>query len=301
MKSEIKNFGIYGKDADSISEDLIHLVSIDSSCRKHNWMINPHFHSQLYQFFFIESGSGVCLLNDKSKTFEGVHLIIVPENTLHGFQFKEDIKGYTLSVSSRIIEKITDSDKELFFEVNKARMINMNNHFEEFNDAMDSIRRMNQELSMNAAKTHLFLETILLLLFVKIFRFRIDKSKDYLAATKELVYYRSFMKMIKSEIPTNKSIEHYTKAIGISKTHLNRVCQAITGKPTKQVICDFLLSESMVLMTHTDKTVSEIAYQLEFKDVSYFCRFFKKQTGYTPAQFRIDSRNNINQKILYNY
>ncbi|MEO0041519.1 MAG: Helix-turn-helix domain, partial [Bacteroidota bacterium] len=35
--------------------------------------------------------------------------------------------------------------------------------------------------------------------------------------------------------------------------------------------------------------ISEIAHQLEFKDVSYFCRFFKKQANTSPAKFKEDN------------
>jgi AraC family transcriptional activator of pobA len=111
------------------------------------------------------------------------------------------------------------------------------------------------------------------------------------SSTRELSYYKEFMKNIKADVPTNKSIEEYTKELGISKTHLNRVCQSIAGESTKQVIGRFLTNEAMILLAHTDLTISEIAHQLEFKDVSYFCRFFKKQALLSPAKYRDGNLN----------
>jgi AraC family transcriptional activator of pobA len=294
MKAAIKNFGLYGREESTVSADFINLVSIDSSCRKHNWVIKPHFHSNLYQFFFIESGSGSFIVNEKSKYFSGINMIIIPENNLHGFQFSEDIKGYTLSVSSHIIDKIINNDKDLVFQINRVRLINLNNNFEEFNDIMDSIRRMLKEFTLQAEKESQFLETLLLLLIIKMYRMTIESEKEFVASSRELVYYREFIKMIKNVVPTNRNINDFTTAIGISKTHLNRVCQAIAGISTKEVISKYLINESMVLMAHTDMTISEIAYQLEFKDVSYFCRFFKKQAGISPARFR-DGNHQIEQ------
>lgn len=291
MKLEIKNFGLYGREQSTVSADFLNLVAIDYSCRKYNWEIKPHIHGNLYQFFFIESGSGTLIINEKSKRFSGQNIIIMPENNLHGFQFNDDIKGFTLSVSSAIIDKIMNNDEELLFEINRVRLLNMNNYTEEFNDVMDSIRRMNKEFSLCAEKEALFLETLLLLLIIKIFRMTIETEKEYVASTRELAYYKDFVKMIKHGVPTNKSIDDFTKKLGISKTHLNRVCQTIAGESTKQVISKYLINESMVLMAHTDMTISEIAYQLEFKDVSYFCRFYKKQTGVSPAKFREKNQN----------
>jgi AraC family transcriptional regulator, transcriptional activator of pobA len=303
MNTELKNFGLYGREASTVAPDFLNLVSIDSSCRKHNWQIKPHFHSKLYQFFFIESGSGICIFNEKSRRFSGMNIIIVPENNLHGFEFNEDIKGWTLSVSSQIMEKLTKNDKDIIFEFSKARVLNMNDDFEVFNDAMDSIRRMIKELTLQDVKTPQFLETLLYLLLIKIFRIKMEFEKDYIVSTRELVYYKEFMKNIKTKIPTNRNIDDYTKELGISKTHLNRVCQTIAGESTKQVIGRYLTNEAMVLLAHSELTISEIANQLEFKDVSYFCRFFKKQANASPAKYREENLNIEHSKnnIALNY
>jgi AraC family transcriptional regulator, transcriptional activator of pobA len=303
MNTELKNFGLYGREASTIAPDFLNLVSIDSSCRKHNWQIKPHFHSKLYQFFFIESGSGICIFNEKSRRFSGMNIIIIPENNLHGFEFNEDIKGYTLSVSSYIMEKLTKNDKDILFEFSKVRILNMNDNGDVFTDTMDSIRRMLKELTLQEAKTSQFLETLLYLLLIKIFRIKIEFEKDYIASTRELIYYKKFITSIKTTVPTNRSIDDYTKELGISKTHLNRVCQTIAGDSTKQVIGRYLTNEAMVLLAHTDLTISEIAHQLEFKDVSYFCRFFRTQASISPAKYREENLNIEHNKnaVALNY
>jgi AraC family transcriptional regulator, transcriptional activator of pobA len=291
MNNEFKNFGLYGRESWTISPEFFHLVSIDSSCRKHDWVIKPHFHSKLYQFFLIKSGSGTFIFNEKTKPFSGKQLIIMPDNNLHGFQFSEDILGYTLSVASNVIEKVTASDKQLAHELNQVRILNLENHIDDFNDLFTLIQAIDREFLQQDEKIRLTLETLLLLFTIKIFRlnFKFGREKTYIGANKELTYYKSFLKKIKTSIPTNKSIDEFTKDLGISKTHLNRICQSIVGKSTKQVISSYLMNEAMILLTHTNLTISEIAHQLEFKDVSYFCRFFKKQANTSPAKFKEDN------------
>ena len=44
--------------------------------------------------------------------------------------------------------------------------------------------------------------------------------------------------------------------------------------------------EAKRLLTNTDHGVAEIAYQLNFDDPSYFCRFFKRHTRLTPGGFK---------------
>lgn len=293
MTRELKNFGLYGREEWTVSPEFFHLVTIDASCRKHNWVIKPHFHSKLYQFFFIESGSGTFIFNEKSKQFSGRTLIIMPDNNLHGFQFSEDVSGYTLSISSYIIEKITESDTDLAHEINQVRIINLNNNKEGFEPLLLAIRAIEKEIALQEDKMLVCLESLLQLLLVRIFRLskKAGKEKVFVGANRELGYYRAFLKKIKGSTPTHKNIEDYAKELGISKTHLNRVCQATVGKSTKQVISTYLINEIMILLAHTELTISEIAHQFEFNDVSYFCRFFKAQAGVSPAKFREDNLN----------
>jgi AraC-like DNA-binding protein len=47
-----------------------------------------------------------------------------------------------------------------------------------------------------------------------------------------------------------------------------------------------MIMESKNLLTYTSLTVSEIAFKLHFSEPTHFIRFFKKETGLTPADFR---------------
>lgn len=291
MSSEFKNFGLYGREFSTVSREFIHLVSIDSSCRKHDWVIKPHFHSRLYQFFVIESGSGTFIFGEKARNFAGRTLIVVPENSVHGFQFSDDIQGYTLSVSSDVIDRLREQDHELLFGINKLRLVNLNDNHDEFGFLMATINSLARELSRCEEKVALFVETLVQLFLIKIFRLHREVAREYVGSSRELAYYKEFMRTVKQGVPTNRSIDDFTKVIGISKTHLNRVCQTVTGESTKQVIGRYLANEAMILLAHSELTISEIAHQLDFKDVSYFCRFFKKQAGIPPARFRDENLN----------
>ena len=58
------------------------------------------------------------------------------------------------------------------------------------------------------------------------------------------------------------------------------------GKKAGDLIRDRVLLEAKRLLTNADMSVTEIAYDLNFQDNSYFNRFFKKNVGVTPDEFR---------------
>jgi len=61
------------------------------------------------------------------------------------------------------------------------------------------------------------------------------------------------------------------------------------GKSAGDLIRDRILLESKRLLMTTNLSASEIAYRLNFKDSSYFTRFFKKYVRQTPDEYRRNS------------
>ena len=66
--------------------------------------------------------------------------------------------------------------------------------------------------------------------------------------------------------------------------------KALTGVPAGVWLRQRLLLEAKRLLVHTDLTVSQVGEKLEFKDTTYFNRFFKRETGQTPGAFRQEFR-----------
>ena len=82
----------------------------------------------------------------------------------------------------------------------------------------------------------------------------------------------------------------YATLLHLTAGHLGAVVKAQSGKPAIAYIQERLVLEAHRLLFHTDLAVKEIAFDLGFADASYFTRFFKHQTGATPADYRASSR-----------
>ena len=80
--------------------------------------------------------------------------------------------------------------------------------------------------------------------------------------------------------------KEYAAMLYVTPNHLNALCNDLLGKAAGEVIRDRVLLEAKRLLVNADINISEIAFQLDFKDNSYFTRFFKKYTGTTPEDFR---------------
>jgi len=81
-------------------------------------------------------------------------------------------------------------------------------------------------------------------------------------------------------------VPNYAKNMGVTESRLNRICITFTGKTAFEVLQDRTMLEAQRFLIYTKAPITEIAYDLGFNDLGYFCRFFKKSTGFTPKDFR---------------
>ena len=102
---------------------------------------------------------------------------------------------------------------------------------------------------------------------------------------KELKVYFSQNDLQEVGIP---EVSYFASKLNLSSKYLSDMLRALTGKTTKEHIQFQVLEKAKHLLLGTDKSISEIAYQLGFEYPQYFSRFFKERTGETPKGFRLN-------------
>ena len=102
----------------------------------------------------------------------------------------------------------------------------------------------------------------------------------------KLTLLNSFQQLIDNNYKTLKLPKEYAELLYVTPNHLNALCQDLLGKTAGDLIRDRVLLEAKRLLTNADMNVTQIAYELNFQDNSYFNRFFKKEVGMTPEEFR---------------
>lgn len=101
---------------------------------------------------------------------------------------------------------------------------------------------------------------------------------------------RAVVKRLEQLIDKNfidkRQIKDYAAMLKISPNHLNATVKQSMQKTVGELIRMRVILEAKRLLLHEDKTVSEIAADLNFKDNAYFCRFFKRHEQVSPNEFR---------------
>jgi len=95
-----------------------------------------------------------------------------------------------------------------------------------------------------------------------------------------------FLCLVGENFRSISAVSDYAARLQVTPSHLNETVRRTLGKTAGHVIRGRILLEAQRLLRHSELSISEIAYQLQFEDPSYFARFFRKQTGQAPAAFR---------------
>jgi AraC family transcriptional regulator, transcriptional activator of pobA len=74
--------------------------------------------------------------------------------------------------------------------------------------------------------------------------------------------------------------------LNLSPKYLSDCLKELTGQTAQQLIHDKLIEKAKEILTTTELSVSEIAYQLGFEFPQSFSKLFRQKTSQTPLGFR---------------
>jgi AraC-like DNA-binding protein len=100
------------------------------------------------------------------------------------------------------------------------------------------------------------------------------------------ILVKKFFQLVEDNYEKNLSVAEYAELMALTPNHLTQTITQLTGKTSLQIIKSKQILEIKRLLVHTNLGITEIANQLNFTDQSYFARFFKRETGISPLQYR---------------
>lgn len=97
---------------------------------------------------------------------------------------------------------------------------------------------------------------------------------------------RAYSDILEQNFRSGMGVADYARELGVTPTHLTRVCNKTCGRSASDLLHDRIIFEARRLLSETDMPVQDVAGTLGFTTPAYFTRAFQHRTGKTPTAFR---------------
>jgi len=109
----------------------------------------------------------------------------------------------------------------------------------------------------------------------------------------QIVTFNNFLRILEDNFRRDEGVSFYAGKMNMSERNLNLICKNNFQKSVSEIIETRKLIEAKKMLLHTEKSVSEIGYELGYNEKSYFTRVFHAKMGVTPSGFREMTRSLI--------
>ena len=190
----------------------------------------------------------------------------------HGLLFHPDlIKGTSLG---------QDIKQYSFFSYASAEALHLSE--EEKGIFMDCLEKIEMELQHPIDKQLLL--DYCMRFYERQFITRSESNKSVLVKFEALLddYFQSD----KPQTAGLPSVKYFADKVFLSPNYFGDLIKKETGKSAQEYIQTRMIDLAKEMIAGTEKTVSQIAYELGFQYSQHFNRIFKKNVGYTPGEYR---------------
>ena len=250
-----------------------------------------HRHS-FYEIFYIASASGYHVVDSEPLKVDPPLFYFISPGQIHSWELAGTFEGFFLAFSEDFLVSpssgfSTIEEVTFFHTVSRSPELRLDK--EQAGETFELLRDINSEYEGRESNRASVLRAYLHILITRLQRLTHNSPRET-KPFRQSSLVRKFKHLVTKNLLNRLSVREYAEAMGISESHLNNIMKSMTGYTPARLIHNETILEAKRLLIHSDLTVSEVGYHLNFEDPSYFSRFFKRETGLNPKQFRAGIR-----------
>ncbi|PQJ74346.1 AraC family transcriptional regulator [Polaribacter gangjinensis] len=236
----------------------------------------PHVHNKYLEIVFFSKGSGFHYLDSKPFEITTPILFFIHKNQVHHWEIDSIPEGFVFIIKESFLENLVDNT--ILFQLQKIKTLN-EVHIDENDEIIPSLFKMlTSEMKQHPVNFEV-IESGIKAILSKIIQY----SQTVLTVSQPSIE-QQFLQLLSENLVNN--VAFYAEKLHTSSQNLNAICQKSFQKSASEVVADWIVKEIKRKLLYTSKNISDIAFDLNFKDTSNFTKFFKRHTKTTPLQFK---------------
>lgn len=217
-------------------------------------------------------------------------LVIVPKSIFQLVELSSDFRFQCISLADKFLA-------EMIYDESRFEKL-INNLRKNASIPLDESKKQSLQYSYALIKSifkhgelYPFLKEILeshvTAIFWKIHGYssrNLQKPQGPLSKNEQL--FQNFIQQVVKFHPYQHNTSYYAEQLGVSVKYLSSTIKIFSSKSAKEWIDSYLIISAKKLLANPEKSIQQVANELNFPDQGFFCKFFKRYTKVSPKDFR---------------
>ncbi|WP_051560291.1 AraC family transcriptional regulator [Clostridium beijerinckii] len=277
-------------------DSMFPLYSSDINIGDKTNPLNCHWHDEI-EFILITYGKAIFQIENSSYEVNEGDIIIIGSGELHSAysqSFSDSCICKSLTFNCDMLSsKSSDSIQIKFINPLINNQLNLPHHLKCINDNERMIRSFLLELmstlSIRESNFELTAKSYLYMIFSKIMLMVTHKNANELlnvSNSNKIDNFKHVLNYIHMNHNKSLTIKELSLQLNMSEGHFCRIFKSLTFKTPIDYINYYRTTKAQEFLINSDKKILEISIDVGFNNLSYFINIFKKNTGFTPSEFR---------------
>ena len=257
--------------------------------KRHFSVKYPHRHD-FFEVLFLLKGSGFHVIDSNKYEINPPCVFFMSPGQAHKIEFSSDIEGYIFIFTADFYLANRSNQNSLiefpfFYNLQRENPPLLLKNEKDTRFLEQLFLRSISELETNTTNLTDTLRSLLDLILTSCAS-RYQSAETIESKGKAHLLVKRFYHLVEENNHRNFSLKEYAALLAVTPSHLTQAVKKFTGKTSSEIIKAKQVLEIKRLLVHTHLSVAEIAHQLNFEDQSNFTKFFKREAGLSPLQYR---------------
>ena len=219
----------------------------------------------------------------------GSLFVVFPEQVVRAKNVSENFDPICIACSKNMIDELIirfDDTTRLILKIRENPLMQLERvEFEQMSSSFEFLKKKFETTDMNSCRLQI-LKNYLIGLLYECIGMRSDPATADVVKSRGQVLFSQFIDLVVEHHREQHSVKFYADELGITPKYLSAVAEEQTGKNAKRWIDEHIALDAKVLLRSSSRDIQKVSKILNFPDVSFFGKFFKRLVGVSPKAYR---------------
>lgn len=214
-------------------------------------------------------------------------ICIAPDSIFQCHSFSEDLRLCFLAFSSDVvkIDKVQQSALEIFPRMKEQPVVALRAESSRLFCDYFSVLAQSRLICPEGLSLEVVTYILLSIFYGVKYLYRLHPGENVTLSRSEEIY-KDLRYLLKENYMKERGVAFYAERLNLSPQHLSTVIRQVSHQTVSDVIAEMVIIDAKAQLKSTQLKIKEIAASLNFPNLSYFGKYFKRHTGMSPQEYR---------------